>query len=56
MQIRSSPPSTPSTVNTDSDDQIHELFLHSTPKTEPLIEELFNAQMGGSLPFSRVSG
>lgn len=36
----------------DSDGQIDELLLHSTPNTEPaLIEELFNAQMGVYFPF-----
>ena len=34
-----------------SDNQIDEFVLQSTPSTEPaLIVELFNAQMGPSLP------
>ena len=47
------PPSTPLSTTTDgSDDQIDELMLQSTPNTEPApIVELFNSQMGLSLPF-----
>ena len=55
--IRSSPPSTPSSSNTDdSDDKVDEPLLYSTPNTEPTpIQELYNAQMGWSLASFFVS-
>ncbi|KAF8167181.1 hypothetical protein B0H34DRAFT_3858 [Crassisporium funariophilum] len=57
--IRSSPPSTPSTNNQDdTEDQLDQLFLVSSPNTEPaLIEDLKDAQMEViQMPRSRKIG
>ncbi|KAJ3514549.1 hypothetical protein NLJ89_g2311 [Agrocybe chaxingu] len=55
--IKSSPPSTPSSTNSD-EDQVDQLYLPSTPETEPtLAEELEKAKMDEILiPRSRKIG
>ncbi|KAF8971848.1 hypothetical protein BDZ97DRAFT_1913740 [Flammula alnicola] len=56
--FKSSPPSTPLSKGSDSEDQLDQLFLESSPNTEPpLVEELINAKMEPvQIPRSRRIG